>query len=161
MQDFTYRLECNFASPSGEPATWAPGHPKQWGQERAKIRLDGTATTPTLSPDDRLVAVGVDEELHVFDVATQKHLEVLTDGELIETVKFAPGFVESSDGQDTHYVLASQSSDEKTVVILWELDENGKLAAKTIHKQEDRLRFEGELGSFSPVEHSFALPPQS
>lgn len=150
VEDFTYTLERDFTSPSGEPAAWAPDHPKRWGQERAKIRLDGTATTPTLSFDDRFVAVGVDEELHVFDVATQERLQVLTDGELIETVKFAPGFVENSDGKDTRYVLASQGGDEKTMVILWELDEQGKLAAKTIHEQEHRLCFEGELGSFSP-----------
>ncbi|KAL5362167.1 WD40-repeat-containing domain protein [Aspergillus floccosus] len=149
VENFIYALERDFTSTSGEPAAWAPGHPKRWGQERAKVRLDGAATTPTLSPDDRFVAVGVDEEVHVFGVATQERLEVLTVGELIETVKFAPGCVETDDGKSTHYVLASQGGDdEKTMVILWELDEDGKLAAKTSHEQEHRLCFEGELGSF-------------
>ena len=72
MENFIYALERDFTSTSGEPAAWAPGHPKRWGQERAKIRLDGAATTPTLRPDDRFVAVGVDEEVHVFGVATQE-----------------------------------------------------------------------------------------
>ena len=151
VENFTYALEHDFTSPSGVPAAWAPGHPKRWDQERAKIRLDGAATTPTLSPDDRFVAVGVDEEVHVFDVATKERLEVLAVGELIETVKFAPDFVKNEDGESTCYVLASQAGEDgNPMVILWELDQKGKLAAMTSHEQEHRLCFEGELGSFSP-----------
>ncbi|KAB8217260.1 hypothetical protein BDV33DRAFT_177447 [Aspergillus novoparasiticus] len=147
VQNFTYGLERDFVSPAGEPAAWAPGHPKRWGQERAKIRLGGIASTPTLSPDDRLVAVVVDGEIRVFDVATQAPLEVLTDEKRVETVQFAPGVVDSRDGKHARYLLASQGGiDETPQVILWELDEQGKLVTTT----EPRLSFEGELGSFSP-----------
>ncbi|KAL4891658.1 hypothetical protein BDV59DRAFT_181440 [Aspergillus ambiguus] len=150
VKNFTYAVERDFVSPSKGPAAWAPDHPKRWGQERAKIRLDGIATTPTLSPDDRLVAVGVGEEIHVFDITTRERLETLTDGKLIETVRFAPCLIDNSDGKTTGYVLASQGgSDENTMVILWELDTQGRLAAKTAHEPESRPGFEGELGSFS------------
>ncbi|KAK6824375.1 hypothetical protein RU639_005215 [Aspergillus parasiticus] len=147
VQSFTYGLERDFVSPAGEPAAWAPGHPKRWGQERAKIQLGGIASTPTLSPDDKLVAVGVDGKILVFDVATQAPLEVLTDEKRVESVQFAPGVVDSRDGKCARYFLASQGgSDENPQVIIWELDEQGKLVATT----EPRLSFEGELGSFSP-----------
>ncbi|KAF5855204.1 hypothetical protein ETB97_009673 [Aspergillus alliaceus] len=132
VQNFTYALERDFVSPAGEPAAWAPGHPKRWGQERAKILLGGITSTPTLSPDDRLVAVVVDREIRVFDVAMQDPLEMLTDGERVETVQFAPGVVDSRDDKHARYFLASQyGGDEKTRVILWELDEQGKLVAIT------------------------------
>ncbi|KAL1851115.1 hypothetical protein Plec18170_006439 [Paecilomyces lecythidis] len=142
VERYTYALERDFVFPSGEPATWAPGHPKHWGQERARIPLNGIATTPTLSPDDRFVAVGVDKEIHIFDIATQERLEVLVDGDLIGTVKFAPS-------KSTHYVLASQSDTDEETVILWELDEQGKLPAKTRHEKQYTHCFEGRFGSFN------------
>ncbi|KAE8412357.1 WD40-repeat-containing domain protein [Aspergillus pseudocaelatus] len=124
VQNFTYGLEHDFVSPTGEPAAWAQGHPKRWGQERAKIRLGGNASTLTLSPDDRLVAVGVHGEIRVFDVALQAPLEVLTDEERAEIVQFAPGVVDSRDGKHARYLLASQGGDnENPRVILWELDD--------------------------------------
>ncbi|GAB1212376.1 hypothetical protein ATERTT37_001514 [Aspergillus terreus] len=64
------------------------------------------------------VAVGVDEEVHVFDVATKERLEVLAVGELIETVKFAPDFVKNEDGKSTCYVLASQAGEDGNPMVI-------------------------------------------
>ncbi|KAE8157664.1 hypothetical protein BDV40DRAFT_308510 [Aspergillus tamarii] len=147
VQNFTYRLERDFVSSAGEPAAWAPGHPKQWGQERAKIRLGGIASTPTLSPDDRLAAVGIDGEICVFEIATQALLEVLTDEKRVEIVQFVPGMIDSCDSKSARYLVASQGGgNENPRVILWELDEQGKLVATS----KPQPSFEGELGSFSP-----------
>lgn len=132
IQQYTYALDHDFTSPSGESAAWVPGHPKYWNQERAKIRLDGTASTPALSPDDKLVAVGVEEDIHVFHVATQERLEVLRGNTgAVEKVQFATGLVHNFENQiDTGYWLVSESDAENNrMVILWELDKHGKLAS--------------------------------
>lgn len=140
LQQYTYALEYDFTSPSGEPAAWAPGHPKYWGQERAKIRLDGKASTPAFSPDNKLVAVGVDEDIHVFHVTTQERLEVLRGHTgLVGTVQFATGLVHNPENQnDTGYLLVSESDAENNqMVILWVLDEHGKLA--TLRERKERM----------------------
>lgn len=94
LQQYTYALEHDFTPPSGEPAAWAPGHPKYWGQERAKIRHDGRTCTPALSSDDKLVAVGVEEDIHIFRLATQEPLEVLRGHiGMVWRVQFAPGLM--------------------------------------------------------------------
>ena len=121
LEQYTYAVGSDFTSFSGEPAAWAPDHPKYWGEERAKIRLNGEgARTPALSPDDRLVAVGVEEDIHVFRVDTQERIEVLRGHTgLVGEVRFAPS---------SRYILVSQSDDGKDqLVILWDLDEHGKL----------------------------------
>lgn len=131
LEQYTYALENDFTSPSGEPAAWAPDHPKYWGQERAKIWLDGNASTLALSPDDKLVAVGIEKEIHIFHVAEQERLEVLRGHtEEVHTVKFAPGLVNNHENQsDTRYMLVSGTDASADMIILWELDEHGKLVS--------------------------------
>ncbi|KAJ5203549.1 hypothetical protein N7449_005628 [Penicillium cf. viridicatum] len=117
LEQYVYALEHDFTSSSAESAVWAPNHPKYW--------------------------VGVDEDIHVFHVATQERLQVLRRHTgVIGTVQFAPCDVEN-----------------KHMVILWELDGHGELVsmkeregksviADTTEAKEDRLCLEGHLTSF-------------
>lgn len=122
LEQYTYSLGSNFTSFSGEPAAWAPEHPRYWGQERAKIQLNsGRVSTPALSPDDKFIACGIEEDIHVFHVATQERIEVLRGHTgLVGKVRFAPA---------SRYVLVSQSDDGSPMMILWDLDEHGKLVS--------------------------------
>ncbi|KAI9925481.1 hypothetical protein MW887_005862 [Aspergillus wentii] len=137
VEQFKYALESNFTSPSGEPALLAPDHPKKWGQERARIQLDGEAKEMTLSPDKRFVAVSIEKEIHVFDVAGEARAEVLKGHVgIVDDIKFAPGLFDSNGAR---YMLASGSGGygDEQMVILWELDENGKLISRESEKTLD------------------------
>ncbi|OKL64521.1 hypothetical protein UA08_00819 [Talaromyces atroroseus] len=143
LEQYTYAVQNDFTSPSGEPAAWTPGHPKHWGQERAKIPLGGKASSLALSPDEKLIAVGIEEDIHVFDVTTQERLEVLRGHtETASKVRFCPSLImNNKSGKDenqktTRYILVSQSSpQEGRLVILWELDEHGRLVRKGREKK--------------------------
>ncbi|GKZ26292.1 hypothetical protein AbraIFM66951_002568 [Aspergillus brasiliensis] len=141
LQNYVYALEHDFCSPTGEPATWAPGYPKYWGQETAKIQLEGKASALALSPDSKIIAVGIDNEIHLFDTDTQERVEVLRGHTgVVERMEFAPGMINTV-GEDTRYTLVStgeelEESDHHEgrdfgVIILWELDERGRLQQKT------------------------------
>ncbi|RHZ57688.1 WD40 repeat domain-containing protein [Aspergillus thermomutatus] len=172
LEKWTYNIRSDFTSSSGMPATWAAGHPKHWGQEKAKVRLDGDATTPTLSPDDQFVAVGIGKEIQIFRVGTQERVEVLHGhpGEVV-TVLFAPGLVQGSSG-NARYLLASQSEEEGVVggfIMIWGLDHNGRQVSSSLTGKPEQSpssfdvdspaaadgsfhQFPGELGSFgSPI----------
>lgn len=130
LEQYTYTLESDFTSATGETARWAPDHPKYWGQERATIQLEGKASsTPALSRGDAFVAVGVDEEIVVFYVSTLERREVLKGHTgTVGTVWFG-GEVEHG------YLLVSEGDDG--VVILWELDTHGRLASRGEDKTID------------------------
>jgi WD40 repeat protein len=135
LEQYTYAIQDDFISPTGEPASWAPGYPKHWGQERAKILLDGKPSSLALSSDEKLIAVGIKEDIHVFDVATQERLEVLRGHtEKVCEIRFSPGLVKNNNSNDyddknqndTRYMLVSGSDFPKGLVIIWELDEHGQ-----------------------------------
>lgn len=142
LEKYSYALESDFVSSSGKAAAWAPGHPKHWGQERARIPLGGKSSTPDLSPDGKFLAVGVDREIHIFDVATQELLDILR-GHLsaVEKVKVAaalPGEIHNG----IFYRLAAESKKgtgdaEVGTIILWDLDEHGRLPSSEKKKPVD------------------------
>ncbi|KAJ9273208.1 hypothetical protein DTO212C5_793 [Paecilomyces variotii] len=157
LEQYTYALEHEFTSPAGVPASWAPGHPKKWGQEKAAIRLSQKLEcTPALSPDDLLLAIGVGEDIHVYKVATQERLQVLKGhSEMVKTVQFSSVMYDSANYVDGCYLLVSDSHDlsgeESPEVILWELDKHGKLLSSRMEASENtagNLRFKGELGDY-------------
>ncbi|GAT24900.1 F-box and wd40 domain protein [Aspergillus luchuensis] len=166
LRHWKYCIRSDFASLSGVPATWEDGHPKHWGQEEAKIFLDGEATTPAISPDNQLVAVGIANDIHIFRVDTKKRIDVLRGhpGEVI-TLAFAPslggGSIDQPDAP--RYLLSSQSEDEGGVhgyIIVWELAQNGKKMPPPKEEEEQpnfaayhdetgsMHCFPGDLGSF-------------
>ena len=105
MAHFSYALEEDWKSATGVPAKWAPGHPRYWGEELANVPLGARGTTPTLTPDDKFVAVGVERHIHVYSVDTRERVEVLT-GHLknIHSLQSSPKTT-----QDGGYLLASYS----------------------------------------------------
>ena len=96
------------------------GHPRYWGEELANVPLGARGTTPTLTPDDKFVAVGVERHIHVYSVDTRERVEVLT-GHLknIHSLQSSPKTT-----QDGGYLLASYSYPDQ--IILWELDADGR-----------------------------------
>lgn len=124
LEQYTYNLDSDFAKAPGQPATWAPDHPKHWGQEQAKLQLEGKASsTPALSRDDELIAVGVGEDILVFHVATRERRGVLRGHTgTVRTVCFGDGGGGGND--EKGYILVSEGNDE--IVVLWELDVHGR-----------------------------------
>lgn len=108
------------------------GQPKHWGQEEAKILLDGEAITPAISQGNQLVTVGIANDIQIFCMDTKERANVLHGhpGEVV-TVAFAPclrrGAINNQDAP--RYLLASQTEEEGGVggrIILWELDQYGR-----------------------------------
>ncbi|PWY81303.1 WD40 repeat-like protein [Aspergillus eucalypticola CBS 122712] len=145
FENYVYALEHDFCSPTGEPAAWAPGYPKHWGQETARIQLEGKANALALSPDDKIIAVGIDTEIHVFNAETQERVDVLRGHTgALEQVEFAPKIINTVGSEGTRYVLVSTGEDieesagegyrhegsDFAVIVLWELDERGGLRQK-------------------------------
>lgn len=86
----------------------------------ANVPLGARGTTPTLTPDDKFVAVGVERHIHVYSVDTRERVEVLT-GHLknIHSLQSSP-----KRAQDGGYLLASYSYPDQ--IVLWELDADGR-----------------------------------
>ncbi|KAL1887469.1 hypothetical protein Sste5346_010218 [Sporothrix stenoceras] len=151
LERWTGDIEQEFTSTAGDPVSWewAPDHPKAWSSARAIIDLvQETMSTPAFSSDEDLLAVGVGKDIHIYNVATQDRLAVLTGHYgVVENVRFSPT---TYDG-DYRYILASHSGvtlDDESEAILWKLDGNGQLSSKP-------QRLEGQLGlwgssSFTP-----------
>ncbi|PWY67049.1 WD40 repeat-like protein [Aspergillus eucalypticola CBS 122712] len=179
LKNWTYCIRSDFASLSGVPATWENGHPKHWGQEEAKIFLDGEATTPAISPDNQIIAIGIANQIHLFRVNTKERVNVLYGhpGEVV-TVAFAPSLDKDSINKPDApcYLLSSQSEEEgggNGYIIVWELDQYGMKMPSLKEEQEQQITaadhqntdfmhcFPGELGSFggavfSPDDNSLA-----
>lgn len=124
-----YSLRSDFTSPSGVPATWAPNHPQHWGQEHTRISLNGAASAIAISHDDKFLAVGIEKDIHIFNLATHKRVDVLRGhaGDIV-ALQFPQGF-DPSQKNRCQYLLASQGDEEEegeiNTLIIWELDEKG------------------------------------
>ncbi|OJJ67617.1 hypothetical protein ASPBRDRAFT_660900 [Aspergillus brasiliensis CBS 101740] len=163
LKKWTYCIRSNFASLSGKPETWEDGHPKHWGQEEAKILLDGEPTTPAISPDNRLVAVGIANDIHVLRVDTQERVDVLHGhpGRVV-TVAFAPCLERGS--ADKPDAPCQEEGGGNGCIIVWGLDPHGRKMPSSMERQKQQTSaadrqdtdfmhsFPGELGSFgSPI----------
>ncbi|KAK3357959.1 WD40-repeat-containing domain protein [Lasiosphaeria hispida] len=161
FERYAYAIEQELTSTPGVAPTWAPGHPQEWGQEKAAVRLgQDSHSTPALSPDDRLLAVGVGEDVHIYEVATQELVQVLKGHSgTVEAVQF------SGATYDHGYLLASDSQapipddilgGTTSAAILWHLDRHGKPLSPIVEEAgtggvpaDANLRFEGgELGRY-------------
>ncbi|CAK7210787.1 hypothetical protein SBRCBS47491_000897 [Sporothrix bragantina] len=139
LEWFTGEIEQDFLSATGEPLPWAPGHPKQGASADATIHLgQETQSTPALSCDGELLAVGVGNGVHIYKVATQERLAVLQGHAAeVESVHFS-----SQTAEDGGYLLASHSGvilNDNSQVILWHLDSNGT-------SSESLATFDAQLG---------------
>lgn len=63
-------------------------------EQKFDSRTESGTCTPALSSDDKLVAVGIEEDIHIFRLATQEPLEVLRGHiGMVWRVQFAPGLM--------------------------------------------------------------------
>lgn len=129
-EKWVFSLRSDFTSPSGELASWAPHNPQHWGQEEAKLRIDGDSTALALSHDDKFLAVGIHNKIHVFSMTTRECVEILKGNPgNIRTLQFPPAF-DPSQQNGYQYLLASQGDEEEhseiNTIILWELDKEGQ-----------------------------------
>jgi WD40 repeat protein len=140
---------------NGVPAQYAHGHPKEWGSETESIDLrkdleptqdhEFAGFHSALSPDKKLLAVSSPghERILVYDVSSRSLRQVL---EGAGGVHFRPNTSEvrvakgtSDNALETHvqpvYTLFSEAPDvlsprrgrASNQLILWELDQNGRL----------------------------------
>ena len=121
----------------GSPQPGLPIIPDTGFKEWQRFRSTENQARRALSPDDKLVVVGAEEAIHVFHVATQARPKVLRRHTgVVGTVQFSASVVYNSESQSkTRYMLVSEGDIEnKHMVIMWELDEHGKLiTSASIH----------------------------
>ncbi|KAJ4323926.1 hypothetical protein N0V94_001570 [Neodidymelliopsis sp. IMI 364377] len=132
----------------GEPAQYAPGHPKEWGDEMISIDFreairDGqpeksyVSYRAAISPDKALLAItSTYERILVYDIESQEVRQVLDGaGDLV----FAPlqshneKTIEGECTTNPAYILGCSVSDENSrsgvdnQLVFWELDQYGRL----------------------------------
>lgn len=143
LERWTGEIEQEFTSTTtGEPVSWewAPDHPKTWWSASAVIDLgQETMSTPAFSSDEQLLAVGVGNDIHVYNVATHERLAVLEGHTgVVEHVRFSTRTYEGG----YRYILVSHSGvslDDGSGAILWKLDSDGR-PSSGLH------RFSGQFG---------------
>lgn len=142
----------------GEEAHYAPGHPRQWGDETHYLKFrdairDGKPETPfagyyaAVSPDHKLLAIAsTRERIVIYNIETQELCQLLDGaGPLIfrpltnKVGVNAEGKLESS---TPAYVLVCNTADEgmrhaiKNSIAFWELDEKGRRLDQNLDPEE-------------------------
>jgi WD40 repeat protein len=124
MKQYVYALSSDFKSADGTPASWAKNQPSHWGSESRSIKFDSAPSTHVLSGDDTLLAIGVDKEIHIYDVATLELRQVLRGHpHVVNGLVFAP---KSRTGHSLVSQSQAISGGQDGIVVLWELDDEGK-----------------------------------
>ena len=121
MARFSYALKEDWKSATGVPATWAPGHPKYWDEELAKVLLGARVIALTLTPNNKFVAVGIENKLYVYSVDTQTLVQVLAGHfKNIYSLRFSLQRTQDGGYLLTLYLYSNQ------IVVLWDLDDDGR-----------------------------------
>ncbi|CAD6592905.1 MAG: hypothetical protein ASARMPRED_006787 [Alectoria sarmentosa] len=77
-RDWVYAIDSDFHSPDGTtPATYAEGQPAEWGHEHDKIPLPAEPGAAGLNADESLLAVALDQDIHIYSVADRSLSHVL------------------------------------------------------------------------------------
>ncbi|CZR69488.1 uncharacterized protein PAC_19388 [Phialocephala subalpina] len=155
-EDLEDKLESDFRK-GEQPALWAPGYPKAWGQEVWKFSTGhGDNSTPvnavSATSDEKFLAIATVDTIVIFEVDGYKLASVLkTGGEEVHTVEFA-----KAARKDGGYVLASSygqgyaEADRK--VRIWHLDQDCKEASTS--RKDDKIIVKGDLTTFAPTAFS-------
>lgn len=124
------RLQSDFQK-DGVPASWAEGHPVNWGSEKIKLPLgqdrNQRVSSASVSSDEAFLAVAVDKDIYIYSTDNFEFVETLR-GHLqhIDNVEFGGA---PDDGEDG-YTLASGGSTGGTgrdpLIICWHLDKTGR-----------------------------------
>ncbi|KAF5347092.1 hypothetical protein D9758_011648 [Tetrapyrgos nigripes] len=133
---WTAELESDF-SKDDQPAVFLPGHPKEWGQETARINLPIPAdsarlTHIALNDDGHYLAVSADSDVRIYDTSSLEVVRTLPGihPRSVSSIRFQPG--QNLDGK----LLVSGTSsrgdrhgfDQVNVVRCWDLGEPAEMA---------------------------------
>ena len=91
QKGWVYACSSDFKTPDGQPYTWAPGQPSQWGDESFKIPLPTEPADASLNADGTLFAVALQYDIHIYTVSGFTLLQVLK-GHVsrVDAVRFHP-----------------------------------------------------------------------
>lgn len=122
LKQYVYALASDFKAENGTPAKWAPNMPSHWGSESKCLKLNTKVSTFALSADDCLLAVGVENAIHIYDVNSLELRQVLEGhSEVVRKMEFAP---KSRIGYSL--VSSSENRGRDGTIIWWDLDDQGK-----------------------------------
>ncbi|KAL9621833.1 MAG: hypothetical protein Q9160_003806 [Pyrenula sp. 1 TL-2023] len=154
LERFVFSVAEDFKSRSGEPASWAKGHPKTWGDEDAVIEtpdvperkpFEYSTLNLAVSDDKRLLAVSKRNMIFVYDVETRQLKSELKGHETnVRTLAFQPQRhsnqvvpsntknpenTNASNTDDTYLLMSagSHASGADPILIIWELLPTGHL----------------------------------
>ncbi|KAL1879472.1 hypothetical protein Plec18167_003927 [Paecilomyces lecythidis] len=115
----------------GQSASFSAGYPKQWGEELKTFSFDKRINSASLTHDEKFLALGVGQDVLIYDVATFEVIETLR-GPVAEVgyIQFAPEGFSSRHGG---YMLVSDTSStvrSEPLIVIWYLDGSGKSREK-------------------------------
>ncbi len=91
QKGWVYACSEDFKSSDGQPYTWAPGQPSQWGDESFKIPLPAEPADASLNADGTLLAVALQHGINIYTVSDFTLLQILK-GHVsrVDAVRFHP-----------------------------------------------------------------------
>ena len=72
FKDWSYAVEQNYESSDVIPATWGPSQPQHYGEENAQFAIPQHTGAASLNADESLIAIGVENEKHIYTTNLQK-----------------------------------------------------------------------------------------
>lgn len=117
----------------GAPASWKDGYPRQWGSEVYRLPFGSTRiNSASLSSDERLLAVAVERDIHIFDTETFKVAEKL-EGHTQEVghVEFQRGPTPQAARATSTYLHPTRHRPiTRHLIIIWHFDQDGQAHEK-------------------------------
>lgn len=122
-QDWRYAIEKDLTAPDGEDFQYASDGRQQWGDEITKLGFDANPQNGCVSGDGRLLALAVEDKIHVFDTDDFNKVCVLI-GHTNEVSQLAFHPHDSNllvSGQERDYERTGTS--QKHTIIVWNIKE--------------------------------------
>jgi WD40 repeat protein len=154
LATFVFDIEDDFQV-DGVTASWAPGHPKQWGDEDFSIQIPMDETkednprfreyiATAISSDTKLLAASRGTTIYIFDVETRTiQQELIGHIEPPQQLFFRPNKEEENSAvpQEQGYTLVSSTrgTSKPHSLIFWDLNHAGKLLVESERLEVDFL----------------------
>lgn len=163
LERFVFAVAEDFKGADGKPASFAGGHPKQWGDEDAVIDIPEVPTTKpyeyitlqlAVTDDEKLLAVSRGRTIFIYDIETKQLKSELKGHEAnVHDLSFQPRHCQA--GHDRHmarrtsdstphspdtYTLisaASHASGADSAIVIWELLPTGHLLPNGLDEGPD------------------------
>ena len=161
QKDWVYACREDFKGSDGQPYTWAPGQPSQWGDESFKIPLPTKPADASLNADGTLLAVALQHDIHIYTVNDFTLLQVLK-GHVsrVDAVRFHPKeprtLLSCSENHWGGSVVA------EAAIILWKLHEHREriLEVGAMLQALGKRAVEGVVAGLHDMESSWTLAGQ-